>query len=78
MAEPVPDSLSVFEDFTDAVQGDVVSQAGGVHDVKRLRRIRRELNRSQGHPDDAFLDPVVVSQLELAAGELRIPADAMQ
>jgi hypothetical protein len=74
----MPDALTVFEDFPDAVQWDVVRPPFSVHQAERLRVVGRKIDLPEWQPDDAILHTVEVAQLEFAAGELRIPTDAIQ
>ncbi len=60
------------------VQRDSVDLSFEVGKLKRLRAIRRKGYFLQRHQNDSLSSPVVISQLEIPLGELRIPPNAVE
>ncbi len=74
----MPNALRILEDLSHPVKRDSVDLAFEVGELEGLRALRREDHFLERHQNNSVFRPVVISQLEIPLGELRIPPDAVK
>ncbi len=77
-AWPAPNALPVLVDLTHAVKGYAMHPLIGIDELKPIGRILGKAYLLKRYQDNLVLDPVVVTQLEVAARQTRVPANAVQ
>ena len=74
----MPNPLRVLVNLSHAVKRDAVVLTFGVAELKSLRAFRGKDQFLQGNPDNPVLSSVVIAQLKVPLGKLRVPPDAVQ
>lgn len=72
----MPYALGVLINLSHAVEWDSMDLAIDVNELEGLWAVLGKGYILEGHQDDAVFRPVVISQLKVPFGKLRIPADA--
>ena len=75
---PVPDALAIFIDFANAVKGHAMNPALCIQKLEYSRVITGKTYLSKRNHNDLSRNPVKVAQLEIAAREFGVPANAVQ
>ncbi len=72
----MPNPLRVFVNLPHAVKGNSMDRSFAVNYLERLRAVFGKRDFRQRYENDAVLRAIVVTQLEITFGKLRIPSDA--
>ena len=74
----MPNALRVFIHFAYTMKRHPLEPALTVNELKCFRTFRREGYFHERNHDYPLLASIIVSQLEVAPGELRVPLDAVE
>ena len=74
----MPNALRVLVNLPHLVEGYAVELPFCVRDLKGLRAVRGKAHLFERDQYDPLLGPVLIPQLEVAAGELGIPPDSIE
>ncbi len=75
---PVPDQYTVFDYLLYPVQGNAVSGAIGIHQLKCEIIIRIEIYLPERGANNPVFHAIIISDLKFAPGEPGVPANAIQ
>ena len=74
----MPNALRILVHLTHAVKRDSMHLSFAISELKRLRALLWKSYFLQRHQNDSIFSPIIISQLKLPLGELRIPPDAVE
>ena len=74
----MPDQLAVLVNRPDPMQGNGMRLPLAIDQFENVGTVLWKYDLEERHVDDFVLDPVVITDEEIAAAEFRIPADAME
>jgi hypothetical protein len=75
---PVPDQLTVFVDYLDAMHGNVVSITILICDLAGKMIARGKVHSLQRHLNDLSFDAVMIANHEIPLRECAIPAKPVE
>ena len=74
----MPDQLAVLVNRLDPMQGNGMRLSLVIDQFENAGAVLWKSDFAERHTDDFMLDPVVITDEEIAAAEFRIPTDAMK